>query len=296
MSTLPVCQFLHLSHDANTGILRVTLNRPEARNALTVEMLGELIALFEHLKTRADLRVVIMRGNGGHFCAGADLKGVFGDAQKPLVPGEKDPVITMNRAFGEMLLVAEGIPQVLVTVLEGGVLGGGFGLACVSDIALAHQATKFGMPETSRGLPPAQIAPFVVQRIGLTQARRLCLTSAQFNGDAALRYGLVHEVFADEAELNTLLADTLNQVLRCAPAANARTKAILLSVGHTDPDAVLDDAAAHFAACVRSSEAPEGIGAFLQKRPAYWAHTFTADDMAQAQARISQRIAQETAT
>ena len=290
---LPVCQFLHLSHDDASGILRVTLNRPDARNALTVEMLAELIALFEHLKTRSDLRVVLMRGNGGHFCAGADLKGVFGDAQKPVVAGEKDPVITMNRAFGEMLRVAEAIPQVLITVLEGGVLGGGFGLACVSDIALAHQATKFGMPETSRGLPPAQIAPFVVHRIGLTQARRLCLTSAQFNGDAALRYGLVHEVFADEAALNTLLADTLNQVLRCGPAANARTKQILLSVGQLDPDAVLDSAAAHFAACVRSPEAPEGIGAFLQKRAPNWAHTFTADDMAQAQAAVLASIAQE---
>lgn len=292
---LPVCQFLHLSHDDAAGILRVTLNRPDARNALTVEMLAELIALFEHVKTRSDLRVVLLRGNGGHFCAGADLKGVFGDAQKPVVAGEKDPVITMNRAFGEMLRVAEAIPQVLISVLEGGVLGGGFGLACVSDIALAHQATKFGMPETSRGLPPAQIAPFVVERIGLTQARRLCLTSAQFNGDAALRYGLVHEVFADEAALNTLLADTLNQVLRCGPAANARTKEILLSVGHIDPDAVLDNAAAHFAACVRSPEAPEGIGAFLQKRAPTWAHTFTADDVAQAQAAVLASIAQEMA-
>jgi isohexenylglutaconyl-CoA hydratase len=290
---LPSCQFLHLNHDENAGILRVTLNRPDARNALTVEMLAELIALFEHLKSRDDLRVVLMRGHGGHFCAGADLKGVFGDAQKPVVAGEKDPVVTMNRAFGEMLRVAERIPQVLITVLEGGVLGGGFGLACVSDIALAHQATKFGMPETSRGLPPAQIAPFVVQRMGLTQARRLCLTSAQFNGDAALRYGLVHDVFADEAALNTLLADTLNQVLRCAPAANARTKEILLSVGHIDPDEVLDNAAMHFAACVRSPEAPEGIGAFLQKRQANWAHTFTADDVAQAQAAITQDITEK---
>lgn len=291
---LPSCQFLHLSHDESAGILRVTLNRPEARNALTVEMLAELIALFEHVKTRADLRVVLMRGHGGHFCAGADLKGVFGDAQKPVIAGEKDPVVTMNRAFGEMLRAAERIPQVLITVLEGGVLGGGFGLACVSDIALAHQATKFGMPETSRGLPPAQIAPFVVQRMGLTQARRLCLTSAQFNGEAALRYGLVHEVFADEAALNSVLADTLNQVLRCAPAANARTKDIVLSVGHIDPDEVLDNAAMHFAACVRSPEAPEGIGAFLQKRQANWAHTFTADDVAQAQAAVTQAITEKT--
>ena len=137
------------------------------------------------------------------------------------------------------------------------------------------------MPETSRGLPPAQIAPFVAARIGLTQTRRLCLTSAQFDGREALRLGLVHETFADEAELAERLSRTLNQVLRCAPAANARTKQILLSVGHIDPDAVLDQAAAHFAACARGAEAPEGIGAFLQKREPSWAAPLTAADAAQ---------------
>lgn len=265
--------------DADTGILSVTFNRPEARNALNPEMVDDLVTLFAGLPARTDVRVVLMRSRGGHFCAGADLKGVFADAASTPAPGAVDPIAAMNRRFGELLRTAEAIPQVLVTVCEGGVLGGGFGLACVSDIAFAHTATKFGMPETSRGLPPAQIAPFVVQRIGLTQARRLVLTSAQFNGDTALRLGLVHEVFSDETALAQSLSQTLTDVLRCAPSANARTKAIVLSVGQVEPDAVLDQAAAHFAACARGPEAPEGIGAFMQKRAASWARQVTPADI-----------------
>ncbi|MEL0027663.1 MAG: enoyl-CoA hydratase-related protein [Perlucidibaca sp.] len=265
--------------DADTGILSVSFNRPEARNALNPEMVDELVALFAGLPERHEVRVVLMRSRGGHFCAGADLKGVFADAASTPAAGEADPIAAMNRRFGELLRAAEAIPQVLITICEGGVLGGGFGLACVSDIAFAHTATKFGMPETSRGLPPAQIAPFVVQRIGLTQARRLVLTSAQFNGDTALRLGLVHEVFSDEAALAQGLSQTLTDVLRCAPSANARTKAIVLSVGQVDPDAVLDQAAAHFAACARGPEAPEGIGAFMQKRAASWARQVAPADI-----------------
>jgi isohexenylglutaconyl-CoA hydratase len=142
----------------------------------------------------------------------------------------------------------------------------------VSDIAFAHADAKFGLPETTRGLPPAQIAPFVVERVGLTQARRLALTGAQFRGAEALALGLVHEVFAGEDDLQARLAETLDKVLHCAPQANAVTKAILLKAGKVDLDQVLDDAAASFAACARGKEAPEGIAAFVQKRPPSWAN------------------------
>ena len=119
--------------------------------------------------------------------------------------------------------------------------------------------------------PPAQIAPFIVERIGLTQARKLCLTGAQFKGEEALRLGFVHEVFADTAALDAGLAATLKQILGCAPLANAMTKEIVLNAGRMALDAVLDDAARKFATAVRGSEAPEGITAFMQKRPPKWA-------------------------
>ncbi|TXH03483.1 MAG: enoyl-CoA hydratase/isomerase family protein [Nevskiaceae bacterium] len=265
---LPETKSLLLS--ADKGVLHVTLNRPESRNAMTPEMLAELEAVFAAIRDAREIRAVVLRGAGGHFCAGADLKGMF-SALKPIRPGETDPIVGINRAFGTMLRQVENAPQVVIAICEGGVLGGGFGLACVSDIAFAQVEAKFGMPETSRGLPPAQIAPFVVQRIGLTQARRLALTSAQFRGDEALRLGLVHDSFKTEEELQAKLGETLKQILNCAPNANALTKQIVLNAGKQDMDAVLDDAAAKFAACARGPEAPEGISAFMQKRAPKWA-------------------------
>lgn len=254
------------------GVLQLTLNRPDARNAMNPEMLAELGIAVDALRDDQSVRAIVLRGAGGHFCAGADLKSMMAGGIKTPAVGEVDPIAVINRAFGTMLRKVASAPQVVIAICEGAVLGGGFGLACVSDIAFAHVEAKFGMPETTRGLPPAQIAPFVVERIGLTQARRLCLTGAQFRGAEALRLGLVHESFTDEVELQDKLAAALKQVMQCAPNANALTKQILLDVGKRDMDAVLDDAARKFAQCVRGSEAPEGIAAFMQKRSPHWAN------------------------
>ncbi|HSW11705.1 MAG TPA: enoyl-CoA hydratase-related protein [Solimonas sp.] len=265
----PECKNLLLKLER--GVLWLTINRPESRNAMTPELLGEIGAVFDSIRDASEVRAVVLRGAGGHFCAGADLKGMMAGGIKPLALGEPDPIAAMNRSFGVMLRQVTNAPQVVIAVCEGAVLGGGFGLACVSDIAFAHADAKFGMPETTRGLPPAQIAPFVVERIGLTQARRLCLTGAQFRGAEALRLGLVHEGYATEEELQAKLGDTLAQVMNCAPQANALTKQILMNVGRLEMDAVLDDAAQKFASCVRGPEAPEGIAAFMQKRAPKWA-------------------------
>lgn len=265
---LPEVKTLLLTLDQ--GALHLTLNRPESRNAMTPEMLADIENVFTSIQDSREIRVVVLRGAGGHFCAGADLKGMF-SAIKPLKSGETDPIVGINRAFGTMLRKVENAPQVVIAICEGGVLGGGFGLACVSDIAFAQADAKFGMPETSRGLPPAQIAPFVVERIGLTQTRRLVLTSAQFRGTEALRLGLVHDSFTTEEELQSKLGATIKQVLNCAPGANALSKQIVLNAGKQDMDTVLDDAAQKFASCARGPEAPEGITAFMQKRAPKWA-------------------------
>lgn len=253
------------------GVLHVTFNRPDARNAMSPEMLADIEAVFAAIAAEPSIRAVVLRGAGGHFCAGADLKSMFAGGMKPVAVGEPDPIAAVNRAFGTMLRKVAHAPQVVITVCEGAVLGGGFGLACVSDIGFAHVDAKFGLPETTRGLPPAQIAPFVVERIGLTQARRLALTGAQFRGVEAVKLGIAHESFADDAELDAKLKAALEQVMHCAPEANRVTKQILLSAGKRELDTVLDEAAAQFAACARGAEAPEGITAFMQKRKPKWA-------------------------
>jgi isohexenylglutaconyl-CoA hydratase len=266
---LPNTQHLLLSYDK--GILHLTLNRPDSRNAMNRGMVEEINAVFDAVREAREVRAIVMRGAGGYFCAGGDLKEMMSGGLKAPQAGEEDPVVAFSRAFGAMLRKVNQAPQVVVAVLEGAALAGGFGLACVSDVAVAHADTKFGVPETTRGLPPAQIAPFIVERIGLTQARKLCLTGAQFKGAEALRLGFVHEVFADTAALDAGLAATLKQILGCAPLANAMTKEIVLNAGHMDLDAVLDDAACKFATAVRGAEAPEGIAAFMQKRAPKWA-------------------------
>ncbi|KAF1854718.1 hypothetical protein Lal_00002561 [Lupinus albus] len=177
----------------------------------------------------------------------------------------------LNRAFGSLLEEAQAAPQVVIAVLEGAVLGGGFGLACISDIAIAHQGAQFGLPETGLGILPAQIAPFVVKRIGLTQARRLALTAARFDGNEALRLGLVHFAEADDAAVDARLGATLEQVRRCAPGANARTKALLLATEERELGPLLDDAAQWFADAVTGAEGAEGTMAFVQKRKPTWA-------------------------
>ena len=248
------------------GVLYLTLNRPASRNAMTAAMLDEIIAAFDAIRGRLDVRAVVIRGAGGHFCAGADLKSL---ATAPKNASD-DPIATLNRRFGTMLQQVEAASQVVVVVCEGSVLGGGFGLVCVSDIAIAHSAARFGLPETTRGLPPAQIAPFVASRVGLSQARRLCLTGAQFDGAEALRLGLVHVVADDAATLDAKLDETLDAVLRCAPQANAITKSILMNAEAAELATRLDAAALQFSQCARGSEAAEGITAFMQKRRASW--------------------------
>ncbi|MBC2658733.1 enoyl-CoA hydratase/isomerase family protein [Pseudomonas sp. MSSRFD41] len=264
MSLLPSCQTLLL--ESRDGVLFITFNRPENRNAMSLEMVAELRAVLAAVSERRSIRALVLQGAGGHFCAGGDLKDMAGARARGNAAYRE-----LNRAFGALLEEAQNIPQVLVCVLQGAVLGGGFGLACVSDIAIAEHSAQFGMPETSLGLLPAQIAPFVVRRIGLTQARRLALTAARFDGEQARQLGLVHFVENDATARQERLEQQLAQVLRCAPGANARTKALLLASVDQPLGSLLDQAADDFAQAVSGEEGTEGTLAFVQKRQPSWA-------------------------
>jgi isohexenylglutaconyl-CoA hydratase len=162
------------------------------------------------------------------------------------------------------------IPQILVVGVEGAAMGGGLGLVCVSDIALASEDATFGTPEVTLGLVPAQIAPFLVRRVGRAQAQRLALLGARLGARQALALGLVHEVLADGSALERSLADVVDQARRCGPRAVARTKWLLSRVGEMTMGRVLDDAADVFAESI-ADEAPEGIAAFLKRSVPRWA-------------------------
>lgn len=264
MSSLPECQTLLL--ELHGGVLHITLNRPDSRNAMSLQMVSELRAVLASVREDRSVRALVLSGAGGHFCAGGDLK----DMANARAQGA-DAYRELNRAFGALLEEAQHAPQVLITVLQGAVLGGGFGLACVSDIAIADHQAQFGLPETSLGLLPAQIAPFVVQRIGLTEARRLALTAARFDGQQARRLGLVHFVEQDAQALAERLDEVLQHVLCCAPEANAVTKKLLLASAGQPSAELLDEAAQWFSEAVTGEEGIEGTMAFVQKRKPRWA-------------------------
>ena len=264
MNNLP--SFENIEVKLAKGFLFVTLNRPECRNAMNLKMVNELVGIIDQARDDVSVRAVILRGAGGNFCSGGDVKDMAGASGQM-----GDPYYNLNRRFGTLITRVNELPKPVIVVLEGAVLGGGFGLACVSDVALAHESASFGMPETGLGLPPAQIAPFVVNRIGLTQARRLGVLGARFDGNEALRLGLVHTVFDSPETRDIELETVLAQVRRCAPGAIEVTKRLMLSHGSMPLGTLLDQAARDFSQCIRSKEGREGIAAFKEKRLPYWA-------------------------
>ncbi|ENU31052.1 hypothetical protein F991_01141 [Acinetobacter sp. CIP-A165] len=252
------------------GILTLWLNRPESRNAMSLNMVNAIQQVFAHIADDASIRAVILRGKGGHFCAGGDIKDMAALRAEAANAGSLQPYVDFNRRFGAMIEQVDQAPQTVVVVLEGAVLGGGFGLACVSDIAISCNDAQFGLPETGLGILPAQIAPFVVKRIGLTQARRLALLGLRFNGEAALKFGVVHEVAQDDTELEQQLAETIQLIKRAAPLASRATKALLHRTLSEPLTELLDDAAQQFAQAVGGTEGQEGTMAFIQKRLPNW--------------------------
>ncbi|WP_343620150.1 enoyl-CoA hydratase/isomerase family protein [Acinetobacter proteolyticus] len=252
------------------GILTLWLNRPESRNAMSLKMVTAIQQVFSQIADDVSIRAVILRGRGGHFCAGGDIKDMAGLRVEAANTGSLQPYVDFNRRFGTMIEQVDQAPQTVVAVLEGAVLGGGFGLACVSDIAISRDTAQFGLPETGLGILPAQITPFVVKRIGLTQARRLALLGLRFDGKTALDLGVVHQVAQDEVDLGQQLTDIIQQIKRAAPLASRATKALLHRTLNEPLEQLLDDAAQQFAQAVAGAEGQEGTMAFIQKRNPNW--------------------------
>lgn len=266
MTTLPETTALILEHQES--VLRIWFNRPEARNALSAEITGELASVLDAVHDNRAIRTIVLRGKGGVFCAGGDIKGFRSGMQ---TPGDRAGVARANRAFGDLMIKLNEQPQVVVMLVEGGAVGGGLGLACVGDVTIVEKETRFQLAETSLGIPPAQIAPFVVERVGLTQARRLMLTGARFKGEEAVRLGIGHFLAEGADDLEKKCEEVLAQIANCAPGANAVTKSIVFeSLRRARADA-LDYAADGFAQCMLSDEGREGVSAFIEKRKPRWA-------------------------
>lgn len=260
------------------GVLHVTLDRPEARNAMTMAMLRELRRVLDEAQACGHVRVLVLRGAGGHFCAGADLKDMAAararaaradDRERHLDPAP-DPLAEVNARFGELCMAYATTGIATVAVLEGTVMGGGFGLACVVDVAIAADNVVFRLPETSLGVVPAQVTPFLVERLGYAEAKRLAVTGGRVYAAQAHALRLVHEVHAPQA-LDDALARLLHEIQQGAPGAISATKALLAQARFTPPAAMIPAAAAAFSRSAHSPEGIEGTAAFLARRRPRWA-------------------------
>ncbi len=268
MASLPNTE--HLILERKGSVLTVWFNRPAAKNSLSVEMIDELHAVLDAAAKEPSLRTLILRGKGDIFCAGADIKGFRADAQGG--QQDADAVARGNRSFGDLMIKLNEQPQTVVMLVQGAAIGGGLGLCCVGDVTIVTRDASFRLSETSLGIPPAQIAPFVSDRVGLTQARRLMLTGARFKGEDAVRYGIGHILAEDAKDLETKCAEVLAQISLCAPGANATTKRILFEATRRPRAEALDFASRGFAACMLSDEGREGMAAFVEKRKPKWAY------------------------
>jgi isohexenylglutaconyl-CoA hydratase len=243
---------------------------------MSLQMVAELRRVLQDAEatigTPDAVRVVVLRGAGGHFSAGADLKDMAAARMRAMQApndGTSDPIAEVNAAFGELCVAYARTPLAVVAVLEGTVMGGGLGLACVADVAIASETAQFRLPETSLGVVPAQIAPFLVERLGYSQAKRLAVTGGRLDAAAALRLGLVH-VVVDTANLQTELEKVLADILACAPGALAATKALMAQARLREPQDLVQAAAAIFSRAAQGPEGLEGVAAFMQKRKPQW--------------------------
>jgi methylglutaconyl-CoA hydratase len=252
--------------DAN-GIAKITIARPEVRNAFDAEMIAGLHATFDALSGERPerLRAVVLAGEGPIFCAGADVAW----QRASLALSYEENLADAGRLF-DMLTAIDRCPVPVITRVHGAALGGGMGLCAVSDVVLSTADARFGFTETKLGILPAVIAPFVVAKIGESQARALYPTGQRFEADRAQRAGLVHEVLADEAALDARVAEVIGELLSAGPSATRAAKAVIRRLRQT-PEQEARDLVVEIAAKQRvSPEGQEGLGAFLEKRRASW--------------------------
>ena len=264
-----MADYANIRLEREGAVARLLLNRPDRRNALTHAMMLELEDAFVALRDDASCRVVLLRGAGGHFSAGGDLDAM---ADMPALPadGAADPLVPAYRQFGAALQALNALPQATIAVVEGSAVGGGFGMACCSDVVVLHESARFGMPEPKVGFIPSQILPFVVRRIGAGPARDLAVTARVIDGAEAHRLGIGRHLCANTAELNRTVKGLVDDLLRLEPTAVAVAKRLVLACATADDGAVLDDAAASLVGLLRRPQAAEGIRHFKARTRPPW--------------------------
>lgn len=252
-------------HRDASGVARVTMNRPGVFNAFDEAMIAELDRAFEELERDPAVRVIVLAGEGKHFSAGADLQWMQRASTATFEWNLDDA-----RRFAGMLSRMASCSKPTVARVQGAALGGGVGLACACDIAVASEDASFAVSEARFGILPAVIGPYVVNAVGKRHAQRLALTASRIGASEALSMGLV-QCIAPAAGLDAAVQRVVDDLLAAAPQAQVEIKRLFAKLSSGPVDQPTRELTAKTIARVRGTdEAKEGFAAFLGKRPAAW--------------------------
>ena len=244
------------------GVARVTLARPEVRNAFNAELIARLRSTFEELARDASVRAVLLSGEGPTFCGGADVGWM-----RAALDLSYDENVADAEAMSDMFRAIDRCPKPVIARVHGAALGGGAGLVAVCDVAVASDETVFGFTEVKLGIIPAVISPFVLAKIGFSHARALFVTGERFGAERAREIGLVHAV-ASSSELDAGIERILAELRSAGPHATSAIKALVSEVRDISYDASRGRTAAAIAKQRTSDEGQEGLRAFLERRRA----------------------------
>ena len=245
-------------------VLRLTLNRPEVRNAFDEQLIAALTAAAAEAAEDRTLRAVVLGGNGKTFCAGADI----GWMSKAIAYTQREN-LSDAEDLSRMLERLDTLALPLVGRIHGAALGGGVGLAAVCDIVVAAEDAVFALSEVKLGIVPAVVAPYVLRKIGVSAARELFLTGARFSAARAKEIGLVHEIVPVE-DLDAAIGRRLTEILSAGPKAVGIAKALIREIAGANPRDVIGLTTNTIASQRVSEEGQEGLRAFLEKRKPHW--------------------------
>lgn len=246
------------------GVATLTLNRPERHNALDGQMIAELQQTTSILAADSKVRVVVLTGAGASFCAGGDL-----DWMRQQMEADRDERIAQARLLAEMLSALNTLPKPLIGKAQGPAYGGGVGLLCTCDVAIAVDTARLGLTETRLGLIPATIGPYVLARLGEAMARRIFMSSQVFNATEAVALGIVART-VPPGELDAAVEAEVLPYLATAPGAVARAKALARRLGARIDASVIEASVTALADAWETEEAREGVAAFFEKRKPSW--------------------------
>lgn len=261
-------EFKSITIEKNESWITLWLDRPDVKNALSENMTLEIMEALNFIAEDKMVRGVALRGANGCFCAGADLK----EFERNFVSNKttREQVIKMSMAVAQLFKRVYTMPQIVVALVEGPAFAGGFGLVCCSDFVLGTRNAKFSISETKIGLTPAQIAPYIIERIGKRNAKNLMLSGTPFTGTEAYHYGVIDQLSENKPDLEKQFSRLKQSLKECAPEATAITKEIFIAYDQIKSSEMIPFLANKFADCMTSPEAKEGLQAFAEKRKPKW--------------------------